>query len=169
MFQAVFVLAVAVVAYAEEKKDEQVAEKKQEKRGVLGLGYGAAPALSYAAPALAAPAISYATPALAAPAVSYATSAIAHAPTLSYAAPALAAPALAAPALAAPAFAAPSLAAPALAAPAIAAHALAAPAIAPSAAVSTHHFIFLHFIVITKVQSRAQLMLSCQQNTEVSS
>jgi hypothetical protein len=127
VFQAVFVLAVAVVANAEEKKDEQTAEKKQDKRGVFGLGYGAAPALSYAAPALAAPAISYATPALAAPAVSYATSAFAHAPTLSYAAPALAAPALAAPALAAPALAAP---------------ALAAPAITHSAAVSNHNFLF---------------------------
>jgi hypothetical protein len=93
LLQAVFVLALAVVAYAEEKKEEHQAsvstEKKQDKRGVLGLGYGAAPALSYAAPALAAPALSYAAPALAAPALSYA------APAVSYAAPALAAPAIA--------------------------------------------------------------------------
>jgi hypothetical protein len=101
------------------------------------LGYGAAPALSYAAPALAAPAYSYAAPALAGPAYSYATSALAHAPTLSYAAPALAAPALAAPALA-------------------------APAIAHSAAVSTDYFI-CHFTVITNAQSRAYAKLRQQR------
>jgi hypothetical protein len=93
LLQAIFVVALAVLAHAEEKKEEQQAnvsaEKKQDKRGILGLGYGAAPALaapalSYAAPALAsAPAISYAAPALAAPALA--------APALSYAAPALAA------------------------------------------------------------------------------
>jgi hypothetical protein len=98
--QAVFVLGLAVLACAEEKKEEPQgavpAEKKQDKRGLLGLGYGAAPALSYAAPALApsvlahAPAISYAAPALAAPAVSYAAPALTHAPAVSFAAPALA-------------------------------------------------------------------------------
>ena len=117
MFQVVFVLALVLVACAEEQKKEQNAEKKQDKRGVLGLGYGAAPALSYASPALATPAVSYATPAIAAPAfathavaapaiaapaLSYATPAIAHAPAISYAAPAISypAPALAAPAIA---------------------------------------------------------------------
>jgi hypothetical protein len=85
----VFVLALAVLACAEEKKEDQQsavpAEKKQDKRGIYGLGYGAAPALSYAAPAL-----SYAAPALAhAPAISYAAPALAHAPAISYAAPAV--------------------------------------------------------------------------------
>jgi hypothetical protein len=110
LLQAVFVLALAVVAYAEDKKEEQQAavsaEKKQDKRGILGLGYGAAPAVSYAAPAVsyAAPAVSYAAPALAAPA-------IAHGPAISYAAPAVgyAAPAVgyAAPAVS---YAAPAIA-----------------------------------------------------------
>jgi hypothetical protein len=77
IFQAIIVLALAVCAYAEEKKEETVDTK--EKRGVVGLGYGAAPALTtyaaapaysgYAAPAYsgyAAPAYSaYAAPAIA--------------------------------------------------------------------------------------------------------
>jgi hypothetical protein len=89
--QAVFILALAVLACAEEKKEEQQssvpAEKKQDKRGIFGLGYGAAPALAapaLATHALAAPELSYAAPALA-------PSVLAHAPALSYAAPALSA------------------------------------------------------------------------------
>nr|CAD7456662.1 unnamed protein product [Timema tahoe] len=99
--QAVVVLALAVVAYAEEKKEVKttpaVEEKKTEKRGLLGLGYGAAPSIGYAAPAvgyashgvgLTAPAVGYASHGigLAGPAVSYASHGVGlAAPAVGYA------------------------------------------------------------------------------------
>jgi hypothetical protein len=140
--QAVFILGLAVLACAEDKKKEEKqeaapAEKKQDKRGIFGLGYGAAPALaapslSYASHALASPSLSYASPALAAPSLSYAApalaapSVLAHSPAISYGAPAFAAPAVS--------YAAPTLA-----------HA--------PAAVSTHSPFLFPFSILQYVQT----------------
>merc|ERR1712045_590250 len=88
---------------------------------------------------VAAPAITYAAPAIAAPALA--------APAITYAAPAIAAPALAAPAIAAPALAAPAIS---YAAPGIAAPAIAAPAIATVAVPTVQHVQYTHHVPVAK-------------------